>query len=262
MIRCTRPPEDAWSVWSAPCPCVPPVRSTAVSADRPCVGRGADHTTKCCSGSQAPPPLVQACPGSFEGERGTMEGNAASGLHSSEHWDSVEGRDRGGTDVVDDDPTVLARVWPDVVHELSHGGPDAVAPMVTNAQKAWLALVRPLSVTQGFALLSVPSALAQESHRTRPARADSERASATAGISRRRPRRERGPGHRAGSRRGWHPGRGRAGDDCVQWWRRSRADARPHTPPPPSTDERQRSRRTDRLRTPSPRRTDVPRRRR
>ena len=64
--------------------------------------------------------------------------------------------------MADDDPRVLALVWPDVVHELTHGGPDALAPTVTNAQKAWLALVRPLSVAQGFALLSVPSALAQE----------------------------------------------------------------------------------------------------
>ena len=65
--------------------------------------------------------------------------------------------------MVDDDPRVLARVWPDVVHELTHSGPDALTPTtVTNAQKAWLALVHPLSVTQGFALLSVPSALAQE----------------------------------------------------------------------------------------------------
>ena len=64
--------------------------------------------------------------------------------------------------MVDDDPRVLARVWPDVVHELTHSGPDGIAATVTNAQKAWLALVRPLSVTQGFALLSVPSALAQE----------------------------------------------------------------------------------------------------
>ncbi|HEY5856243.1 MAG TPA: chromosomal replication initiator protein DnaA [Aldersonia sp.] len=63
---------------------------------------------------------------------------------------------------MDDDPTVLARVWPDVVHELTHGGPDGSGPTVTNAQRAWLALVRPLSVTQGFALLSAPSALAQE----------------------------------------------------------------------------------------------------
>ncbi|WP_066903189.1 chromosomal replication initiator protein DnaA [Millisia brevis] len=59
-----------------------------------------------------------------------------------------------------DDPSVLSRVWPDVVAELvsdSHPGDP-----LTRGQKAWLALVQPLTFTQGFALLSVPSVFVQE----------------------------------------------------------------------------------------------------
>jgi chromosomal replication initiator protein len=64
----------------------------------------------------------------------------------------------GGT--VNDDPGALARVWPEVVTELTsdrHGGQP-----LTKGQKAWLALVEPLTLTQGFALLAVPSSFAQE----------------------------------------------------------------------------------------------------
>ncbi|NLV78193.1 MAG: chromosomal replication initiator protein DnaA [Rhodococcus sp.] len=57
-----------------------------------------------------------------------------------------------------DEPNALADVWADVVAELTvdDGG-------LTKSQKAWLALVKPITLTQGFALLSVPSALAQQS---------------------------------------------------------------------------------------------------
>jgi chromosomal replication initiator protein len=62
---------------------------------------------------------------------------------------------------VDDERNALETVWPEVVAELVTGTGDSVVP-VTNAQRAWLALVRPLTVAQGFALLSVPSSFAQE----------------------------------------------------------------------------------------------------
>lgn len=63
---------------------------------------------------------------------------------------------------VDDEQNALTAVWPEVVAELTTGSADGAIPPVTNAQKAWLGLVKPLTVAQGFALLSVPSSLAQE----------------------------------------------------------------------------------------------------
>ncbi|MBB5913776.1 chromosomal replication initiator protein [Nocardia transvalensis] len=63
---------------------------------------------------------------------------------------------------MDDEQNVLTAVWPEVVAELTTGSADGAIPPVTNAQKAWLGLVKPLTVAQGFALLSVPSSLAQE----------------------------------------------------------------------------------------------------
>ncbi len=63
---------------------------------------------------------------------------------------------------MDDEQNVLTAVWPEVVAELTAGSSDGAIPPVTNAQKAWLGLVKPLTVAQGFALLSVPSSLAQE----------------------------------------------------------------------------------------------------
>ncbi|MEU1984704.1 chromosomal replication initiator protein DnaA [Nocardia sp. NPDC019395] len=63
---------------------------------------------------------------------------------------------------MDDEQNVLATVWPEVVTELTTGSPDGAIGAVTRAQQAWLKLVKPLMVVQGFALLSVPSSLAQE----------------------------------------------------------------------------------------------------
>ncbi|WP_137722882.1 chromosomal replication initiator protein DnaA [Prescottella subtropica] len=60
---------------------------------------------------------------------------------------------------MNDDPNALADVWRDVVTELTS---DTTDTRLTKAQRAWLALVRPLTYAQGFALLSVPSPLAQE----------------------------------------------------------------------------------------------------
>ncbi|MFI5714884.1 chromosomal replication initiator protein DnaA [Nocardia sp. NPDC051750] len=63
---------------------------------------------------------------------------------------------------MDDEQNVLATVWPEVVTELTTGSPDGAIGAVTRAQQAWLKLVKPLMVVQGFALLSVPSSIAQE----------------------------------------------------------------------------------------------------
>ncbi|MFC8528998.1 chromosomal replication initiator protein DnaA [Nocardia sp. NPDC057227] len=63
---------------------------------------------------------------------------------------------------MDDEQNVLATVWPEVVAELTAGSPDGAIAAVSRAQQAWLKLVKPLTVAQGFALLSVPSSLAQE----------------------------------------------------------------------------------------------------
>ncbi|MXQ78204.1 chromosomal replication initiator protein DnaA [Rhodococcus rhodochrous] len=57
-----------------------------------------------------------------------------------------------------DEPNALADVWTDVVSELTIDD-----GMLTKSQKAWLALVKPITLAQGFALLSVPSTLAQQS---------------------------------------------------------------------------------------------------
>jgi len=63
---------------------------------------------------------------------------------------------------MDDEQNVLATVWPEVIAELTAGSADGSIPAVTRAQQAWLKLVKPITVAQGFALLSVPSSLAQE----------------------------------------------------------------------------------------------------
>ena len=52
-------------------------------------------------------------------------------------------------------------VWNQVVHELNTDQSPDVKPL-TAQQKAWLSLVHPLTITEGFALLTVPNALVQE----------------------------------------------------------------------------------------------------
>ncbi|MBP1161434.1 chromosomal replication initiator protein [Rhodococcus sp. PvR044] len=56
----------------------------------------------------------------------------------------------------------LEQVWVDVLTELTSDEPPEGGPQLTKAQKAMLALVRPLTLAQGFALLSVPSSFVQE----------------------------------------------------------------------------------------------------
>ena len=67
-----------------------------------------------------------------------------------------------GRNHVNDDPNALARIWIDVVADLTSDSPGGDLPPLTREQKAWLALVKPLTLAQGFALLSVPSPFAQE----------------------------------------------------------------------------------------------------
>ncbi|MDG3009830.1 chromosomal replication initiator protein DnaA [Rhodococcus sp. D2-41] len=67
---------------------------------------------------------------------------------------------------MDDDPRALAEVWPIVVAELtSEDGADeseTSGPALTKQQKAWLLLVRPITLAGGFALLAAPSSFAKE----------------------------------------------------------------------------------------------------
>ena len=67
----------------------------------------------------------------------------------------------------DPDPPFVA-VWNNVVAELNgdtdtgeiHNG-DPTLPTLTPQQRAWLKLVQPLVITEGFALLSVPTPFVQ-----------------------------------------------------------------------------------------------------
>lgn len=61
----------------------------------------------------------------------------------------------------DPDPPFVS-VWNTVVAELNGGlGTGTDGPMLTPQQRAWLKLVKPLVITEGFALLSVPTPFVQ-----------------------------------------------------------------------------------------------------
>ena len=67
----------------------------------------------------------------------------------------------------DPDPPFVA-IWNKVVAELNGDSPhqgtlngDVALPVLTPQQRAWLKLVRPLVITEGFALLSVPTPFVQ-----------------------------------------------------------------------------------------------------
>ncbi|OHU98861.1 chromosomal replication initiator protein DnaA [Mycobacterium talmoniae] len=68
--------------------------------------------------------------------------------------------------MTDDPGSAFPTVWDAVVSELNgdahpaHNG-DALLPALTPQQKAWLNLVQPLTIVEGFALLSVPSSFVQ-----------------------------------------------------------------------------------------------------
>jgi chromosomal replication initiator protein len=59
----------------------------------------------------------------------------------------------------DPEPPFVA-IWNNVVTELNGGG-GSVSTSLTPQQRAWLKLVRPLVITEGFALLSVPTPFVQ-----------------------------------------------------------------------------------------------------
>ncbi len=71
--------------------------------------------------------------------------------------------------MTDDPGSNFTMVWSDVVSELNgethriHTGSngDALATSLTPQQRAWLNLVQPLTIVEGFALLSVPSSFVQ-----------------------------------------------------------------------------------------------------
>ena len=56
----------------------------------------------------------------------------------------------------------FSEVWQQVVAELNDDEAARDHEPLTRQQKAWLSLVRPLTLTEGFALLTVPTALVQE----------------------------------------------------------------------------------------------------
>ena len=67
----------------------------------------------------------------------------------------------------DPDPPFVA-VWNNVVAELNGDSDDdetlngdSTLPTLTPQQRAWLKLVQPLVITEGFALLSVPTPFVQ-----------------------------------------------------------------------------------------------------
>lgn len=73
--------------------------------------------------------------------------------------------EQGDLSLVDDPGSDFASVWSSVVSELNGDSVDHDAalldPPLTPQQRAWLKLVRPLTIAEGFALLSVPSPFVQ-----------------------------------------------------------------------------------------------------
>jgi chromosomal replication initiator protein len=71
--------------------------------------------------------------------------------------------------LTEDPDAPFAAVWNTVVAELNGDGEDGAtqtngdpaAPVLTPQQRAWLTLVKPLTIAEGFALLSVPSSFVQ-----------------------------------------------------------------------------------------------------
>ena len=65
--------------------------------------------------------------------------------------------------MTDDPGTAFLSLWDEVVAELNGESPEAdpPTPALTPQQKAWLNLVHPLAIVEGFALLAVPSSFVQ-----------------------------------------------------------------------------------------------------
>jgi len=73
---------------------------------------------------------------------------------------------QGDLSLTDDPGSDFAAVWSSVVSELNGeasatAGTTLLDPPLTPQQRAWLKLVRPLTIAEGFALLSVPSPFVQ-----------------------------------------------------------------------------------------------------
>jgi chromosomal replication initiator protein len=77
--------------------------------------------------------------------------------------------DQGETSLTDDPGSAFTTVWQAVVSELNGESPadgtagtrTALVTPLTPQQRAWLNLVQPLTIVEGFALLSVPSSFVQ-----------------------------------------------------------------------------------------------------
>jgi chromosomal replication initiator protein len=77
--------------------------------------------------------------------------------------------DRGFSSLTADPDSPFVAVWNTVVAELNGDRPDGpppangggIDPPLTPQQRAWLTLVKPLTIVEGFALLSVPSSFVQ-----------------------------------------------------------------------------------------------------
>src|SRR3954462_1036224 len=80
--------------------------------------------------------------------------------------------DQGGLSLTDDPGSAFATMWSDVVAELNGeagstfpdstgASSDTLSRPLTPQQRAWLKLVKPLTIVEGFALLSVPSSFVQ-----------------------------------------------------------------------------------------------------
>jgi chromosomal replication initiator protein len=74
---------------------------------------------------------------------------------------------QGDPSLTDDPGTAFATMWSDVVSELNGDHPsngsngESLVRPLTPQQRAWLKLVKPLTIVEGFALLSVPSSFVQ-----------------------------------------------------------------------------------------------------
>ncbi|CAN5807745.1 chromosomal replication initiator protein DnaA [soil metagenome] len=87
------------------------------------------------------------------------------------HWASQALESRGICSLTDDPVSAFATMWSEVVSELngelrpdlpdSAPNGDSLTRSLTPQQRAWLKLVKPLTIVEGFALLSVPSSFVQ-----------------------------------------------------------------------------------------------------